>query len=220
MVEPIYTELFVGARGWDHDGWQDAFYPADLPPDWRLTYYANEYATVLVPAASWQSAAADPDAWVHDTPDTFCFVLEARLSQRAQAMQFAQRLGTRLDAILLRDADALVQDLARLEQVLSETSWPMNLALEQPLSEEAAAMLHAHGGGQVWAPGRTGPAGTVPMALIGGERPLEASAIRAMLEQFMAFARGHSRALLFFDGEPPGINNLLTAKTVAALLGY
>lgn len=42
--------LLLGTRGWDHADWVSAFYPDDLPADWRLAYYANEHRAVLWPA--------------------------------------------------------------------------------------------------------------------------------------------------------------------------
>ena len=69
--------LIVGARGWDHAGWRGAFYPEDLPQEWRLTYYANEFTGVLVPESVWR--AADPETiaiWCDDVTDGFLFFLE------------------------------------------------------------------------------------------------------------------------------------------------
>lgn len=45
------------------------FYPQDLPGEWRLTYFANAFPAVLVPASAWQrsslSELADWRAAVH-----------------------------------------------------------------------------------------------------------------------------------------------------------
>ncbi|MCB1902616.1 MAG: hypothetical protein KDI18_00590 [Gammaproteobacteria bacterium] len=73
--------LIVGARGWDHAGWHGIFYPDDLPVDWRLSYYANEFAGVLVPEAVWR--AADPveiKHWCGDVADGFLFFLETAVT--------------------------------------------------------------------------------------------------------------------------------------------
>lgn len=75
-------KLIVGARGWDHSGWNDIFYPGDLPEDWRLSYYANEFSGVLVPESVWR--AADPGIfaeWCDDVADNFLFFLELSDSQ-------------------------------------------------------------------------------------------------------------------------------------------
>jgi len=67
----------VGACDWQHPQWQNCFYPDDLPQDWRLSYYANEFSTVLVPQsqwqASWQAEGADFEQWAEDVPEGFRF---------------------------------------------------------------------------------------------------------------------------------------------------
>ncbi|MCP5417353.1 MAG: DUF72 domain-containing protein [Chromatiaceae bacterium] len=72
-------KLIVGARGWDHPGWVDVFYPADLPQAWRLTYYANEFPGVLLPETLWLSATpARVAGWCEEVADDFLFFLECR----------------------------------------------------------------------------------------------------------------------------------------------
>ena len=44
----------LGAYGWLHAHWLNSFYPEDLPEDWRLGYYSNEFNTVMIPAYYWQ----------------------------------------------------------------------------------------------------------------------------------------------------------------------
>jgi len=43
----------LGTVGWDRDDWLSGYYPADLPPEWRPAYYANDCACVLLRAGSW-----------------------------------------------------------------------------------------------------------------------------------------------------------------------
>ena len=69
-------ELLVGTCGWDHDAWAGEYYPADLPREWRLSYYCTRLRSVLVPEASWQAVTpADPAVWAEDTYPEFRFVL-------------------------------------------------------------------------------------------------------------------------------------------------
>lgn len=73
--------MLIAAYGWDHAGWRGSYYPDDLPAEWRLAYYANEFRAVVVPATEWrQAAAATAAQWVADTAETFCFLLEAAAS--------------------------------------------------------------------------------------------------------------------------------------------
>ena len=70
--------LIVGARGWDHSAWNGAFYPEDLPEDWRLSYYSNEFRGVLLPESVWQTAGPREIAsWCDDVADGFLFFLQA-----------------------------------------------------------------------------------------------------------------------------------------------
>lgn len=69
--------LCFGARDWEHQGWLAAYYPDDLPRDWRLAYYANDLLQVLVPQARWLSVGADAwDEWVDAVTPGFRFFLE------------------------------------------------------------------------------------------------------------------------------------------------
>jgi hypothetical protein len=45
--------LLLGTVGWDRCDWLSDYYPADLPAEWRLPYYANDCGCVLLPADSW-----------------------------------------------------------------------------------------------------------------------------------------------------------------------
>ena len=48
-----YGDLIVGARGYLHSHWQDVFYPDDIPEEWRLGFFANEFNALLVPWSQW-----------------------------------------------------------------------------------------------------------------------------------------------------------------------
>jgi len=71
---------YVAARDWDHAAWSGGFYPEDLPAEWRLTFYANEFPAVIVPAAAWgEDPAQQARQWVADTPEGFGFLVEGDL---------------------------------------------------------------------------------------------------------------------------------------------
>lgn len=84
----------IAALGWDHPEWYGPFFPEDLPEDWRLDYYANEFRAVAVPAAMWQEAGDEEvAAWLDAVPEGFAFFLEvpgptaaARLAEVAAAL--------------------------------------------------------------------------------------------------------------------------------------
>lgn len=70
-------ELPVGALGWEHPAWVGDFYPDDLPPEWRLTYYANEFPLLLLPGEAWRTADRERlRGWCEDVSERFRFVLD------------------------------------------------------------------------------------------------------------------------------------------------
>ena len=74
-----------GAYGWRHKHWLKSFYPEDLPAneseDWRLSYYSNEFNSVMVPFDYWQGVGTvDCKGWLDDVNDDFQFFVECHES--------------------------------------------------------------------------------------------------------------------------------------------
>jgi hypothetical protein len=106
------TEFAVATYGWSHPSWNGEFYPDDLPEDWRLAFYSNEFRAVVVPLSVW--SGLDPvevERWVEDTPEEFVFYLEVDdlLLDWRQFAEAVKPLGPQLGGIILRptkvDAD-------------------------------------------------------------------------------------------------------------------
>ena len=78
--------LHIAPRGWDHAGWTHAFYPDDLPPEWRLAYFCNEFDAVLVPEAVWRPLApAQMGEWLKECGECSRFFLEGEATSGAIA---------------------------------------------------------------------------------------------------------------------------------------
>jgi|GEM_PF-4031541 len=43
----------IGAADWQAEEWLTSFYPEDLPSEWRLSYYANEFSTTFLDCLQW-----------------------------------------------------------------------------------------------------------------------------------------------------------------------
>jgi hypothetical protein len=68
--------IHAGAEDWLHPDWCGRFYPADLPDDWRLSYYNTRFQAVYLPATRWQAASATEWAqWLDETQPGFHFLL-------------------------------------------------------------------------------------------------------------------------------------------------
>jgi uncharacterized protein YecE (DUF72 family) len=77
--------VLIGASGWLHPAWRGGFYPDGLPDDWQLSYYNTQFHAVYLPAPVWQAAStATWEQWLHDTQESFHFVLEPGAEAPAQ----------------------------------------------------------------------------------------------------------------------------------------
>lgn len=94
----------VGAHGWDHADWVGAFYPDDLPAEWRLGYYSHTFTCCYLDYADWaQQDEATLAQWVDDTLPRFRLVLQAPVAalsaqDAARLAILAPRLGLLVDA--------------------------------------------------------------------------------------------------------------------------
>lgn len=97
--------IHLGARGWDFPAWCDGYYPQDLPADWRLAYYANDFSVVLVPQPCWVGAEPEQGrVWRDEVSDAFRFYLELTEPQPfalARLPDWADSLGAGLGGILV-----------------------------------------------------------------------------------------------------------------------
>lgn len=100
----------VGAWGWKHSGWENGvFYPDDLPSDWQLSYYANEFNLVVVPASYYRSTGFDAEQYSDDVSPGFAFYIDwpfQQLSNQADYYQCAencQQFAEQLSAVLVNN---------------------------------------------------------------------------------------------------------------------
>lgn len=111
----------IGSWGWRHSEWgNDVFYPDDLPEDWQLSYYANEFDLAVVPASYWSADGYGEDDWLDDVTNTFIFYIDWPFLQLAdqadyeKCAQYCQHLGEQVAAVLLNRG--IWQDLSADQQ--------------------------------------------------------------------------------------------------------
>ena len=79
-------QLDVAAYGWLDEAWAES-YPEDLPGEWRLDYYANEYRAVVVPRGHWvDSGDEDVMVWIGETHPAFEFFWEVGNEREARRL--------------------------------------------------------------------------------------------------------------------------------------
>ena len=116
MTEPAFHRpVALGALGWEWPAWSDAFYPPDMPEEWRLTYYNTQFDCVFLNQADWQSAGADVyRSWAEDTHGDFVFLLEAVPPEAAPAVLAGRAILVSRDdpGLLWFDRDTPLKTLA------------------------------------------------------------------------------------------------------------
>lgn len=218
-------QLAVGARGWEHDGWMASFYPDDLPSSWRLAYYANEFSCVLVPAEQWQcSDPADVAGWAADVPERFLFFVEVEAAAgerpRNAALAWNRRLDPlrrRLGGMLLRIEEACL-DSAAPQTLITALAAEQPVWVEPPRSGTLPGWVEASGAQWSWV-GQERLAGQSVLGLANDPGDVVLRELRRLIQGLLDAAPQAEQAFLMFAGNPPCIESLRHAVTIAHLLG-
>lgn len=123
------AKLYAGTSGFAYSAWRPDFYPAGLPSNKFLSYYATRLNTVEINYTFRRlPTAATLENWVQATPETFLFVLKAH-----QRITHIQRLGPApFNEIFFQAIDPL-RVVRRLGPLLFQL--PPNLKCDEPLLE-------------------------------------------------------------------------------------
>jgi uncharacterized protein YecE (DUF72 family) len=135
--------IHVGTSGWSYKEWKGSFYPADLPADDMLRYYATRLATVEINNSFYripkEKVLLD---WADQVPPGFRFVLKAsrrithinRLANEDGSLEYFLRtvnvLGERLGPTLFQCPPSLRKDLTRLRDFLALVPRTWRAAME------------------------------------------------------------------------------------------
>ena len=65
----------VASRGVSHPQWIIDYYPDDIPEDWRLTYFANEFNACVLTLSELEAMECDISELSEDLPKSFkCYI--------------------------------------------------------------------------------------------------------------------------------------------------
>ena len=100
-------EFIVCSRGWCYPQWVGNFYPEDMPQEWWLSYYSNEFYAVLIP---WEylctADIAMVQQWKDDVHTGFKFFVELSIYVPiGRMLQLLEPLAPQLAGIVLREID-------------------------------------------------------------------------------------------------------------------
>jgi len=144
----------VGAYGWLHARWKSVFYPDDMPPEWWLAYYSNEFNTVMVPADYWQAGEGfDCEEWLEDIHDEFRFYVECPLqvlsSEEALTLFLKQMnfLQSHLVGVLVPEKTGKDEQVGRLKKIAQSTDLFANTAFAglnvSPVCQDGSSEIKA-----------------------------------------------------------------------------
>jgi uncharacterized protein YecE (DUF72 family) len=133
----------VGTSGWSYKEWKGSFYPAKLPQDEMLSFYASRFSTVEVNNSFYRIPSEKVLAsWAEQVPPDFRFVLKAsrrithnsRLADQDGSLEYFLRavnpLGARLGPTLFQLPPTFKKDSERLRGFLARLPQRWMAALE------------------------------------------------------------------------------------------
>ena len=232
MSTDIAYELLIGAKGWNHENWQGQFYPDDIPDDWRLTYYANEFQTVLVPESDWVNSDNDSiEQWLDDTDDSFVFYFEISLDYLQQANSAStiksllavfdpcpERLGALIVNLpvehntdnlppALQDYSSnhaiVLNNISRTEtSTLPDQNHNTDISWHHSTNSNKSERHNSH----------------FNVGFIDTSTALSNKELRCQLEQYQSKINPQCPTALFLYGDPPDISNLRDIKMIKELI--
>jgi uncharacterized protein YecE (DUF72 family) len=81
--------VLVGAKGWHHDNWRGSYYPDDLPEDWTLDFYSNQFYCVLVEQSLWMDWNTEEIEEIAENlaDENFLFTFQLKTAQGGSQLQ-------------------------------------------------------------------------------------------------------------------------------------
>ena len=144
----MQLEIKVGVFDWDRFATQGGFYPDDIPQDWRLAYYSNEFACACLSLRHHEQRIESLSTLLEDLPDSFEWSLYAQTQDHLSMIsQLLCEVGVPRHLIL---ADELTTnpDLAAILQQCAAAGVSMqshSSLLHQPSGRQPCALLPDHG---------------------------------------------------------------------------
>ena len=226
--------VLMGACGWNHQAWLSDFYSDDLPEDWRLGYYSNEFPMVYVPAAAWRNAidsdSEDLSRWTEDVADSFRFILEISADiledeQRfAAALDKVKELGDFCLGLVLQLNPNICSNSDLFQQGIAQATAITAICVDRQgniLNEEFQNILIDKNISEVWY-GESNETenckrGSLAISRISSDE-LDMTALRKVVEHCLSASNEECTSILCLDGNPPSLELLRNADVILNLL--
>lgn len=221
--------VVMGACGWKHMAWLNDFYDDDLPEDWQLGFYSNEFPVVYVPSTDWL-VVADLSEWIEDVADSFRFILELPAdilnddaAYRAALLK-AQGLGELCLGLVLVIEQTLCDNSSLLQACIEKAKAVSMVCIDTQnveLTNSLNNLLKENAVSSVWhvnmSDERSLSGATFALTRIPSQN-VAMPDLRKVLEACLSASNNESISVLIFDGEPPLIETIRNADTLLNLL--
>lgn len=205
--------LTIGSFDWTRKEWDGVFYPDDLPDEWRLDFYSNEFHCALVSQTVWSSWVEEDFEDLLESIEGQKFAIYFAIQQTLDEVQQKQLL------LCHAKFNAITKGVVFWEkqQVLPAGCEQFS----QTLVESEAALAEIPTSTWHWTFEGWRMSGD-PLGLV-FNLPSEGREQAAMLKSFMASLPEQKKAAPLIIGKPHSsldIEDLRALKTIAELLGY
>lgn len=224
--------VLIGACGWKHQAWLNDFYEEDLPEEWQLGFYSNEFSVVYVPTTDWFSESEEVDfaEWVNDVSDSFRFVLEIsehilKDEQRfAAALNKAKDLGDFCLGLVFQISTDILNDIPLFQKHLKSAQAIAPVCVDKcgtQLTTETSTILQKENISEVWhgdlQEHESLKRGLLAISLVSSEA-LEPVGLRKVVEVCLSVSSDGCISVLCFDDQPPSLQKLRNADIILNLL--
>ena len=221
--------VLMGSCGWKHNAWLNDFYSEDLPEDWQLGFYSNEFPVVYVPANDWLDNE-DLSEWTEDVADSFRFVLEistdvlddeqrfnAALDKAKILNNFCLGLVLQLTPSICNDSDLFQKYIERMTAIAPVCIDRQSITL----NNECNKILLKNNISEVWdgesAETENCKRGSLAISHISSEK-LDMAGLRKVIEHCLSTSSEDCISVLCVDGNPPSLELLRNADVILNLL--
>lgn len=192
------ADIWLASSGCEHPGWENTFYPDDLPEDWRFSYYSNEFSALFLRYANWTALSEDTlQQWMDDCDPDFQFMLELDLAAYSDSdFSKLQVLQAQLAVLVLRgEAEAIEQASAQWRDRLNNVT-----LFADPLSAASSSLPQAQ------------YLDDPKLTLQGNLLYLRCAADNRQLAGYLKHILANAPGALIIDGESPNIELLRQAE--------
>lgn len=221
--------VLMGSCGWKHQAWLSDFYSDDLPEDWQLGFYSNEFPMVYVPASDWLDDE-DLTEWMNDVTDSFRFILEIS----ANIIDDEQRFSAALDKVktlddfclglVLQLTPSICSDSGLFQQYIDKATAIASVCVDRQgitLDEECNKVLLKNNISEVWdgesAETENCKRGSLAISHISSDE-LDMTSLRKVVEHCLTTSSEDCTSVLCIDGNPPSLELLRNADIILNLL--